>query len=211
MRSPRPSARPSRYSIGVGAALLVAGLTACADLATAPGAAPRPGAPAFGKGSTTGGTTTTTTTSGTAVTGLLWTKDVSQTTSSRVIGPDGGSVSISNGIKVIVPRGAVATNVAFSVTRLAGRIVAYDFQPHGIRFAVPVQIEQPTLGTSLKDQPTVSGIEGAYFPEASSLDQAAGTATVTEFRPTFVSADNAWVKFTVDHFSGYMLSSGRTR
>ena len=88
----------------------------------------------------------------------------------------------------------------------AGKIVAYDFQPHGTTFAVPVQIEQPTLGTNLMKWTPTQNILGAYF---SSLNQTAGTGEVTEFRPTFVSADKAWIKFTVDHFSGYMVSTGR--
>jgi hypothetical protein len=195
----------ARVATALGSAV-TAGITAltvaCADGPTAPTARP-----SFA----TTATRTTATPSGTAVRALVWTKPVAQTSSSRVIGPAGGSVSIADGIRVIVPKGAVTTNVTFSVTRLPGIVVAYDFQPHGTKFAVPVQIEQPTLGTNLRGLDPSAAIEGGYFADDAALDQSTGSAVVTEFRPTFVSADKAWVKFTVDHFSGYLVSSGRSQ
>ena len=142
----------------------------------------------------------------TKVKGLTWTKEVSEVTERRVIGPDGGTISIPAGIRITVPKGAVSSPVAFSVTRLAGKVVAYSFEPHGTTFAVPLLIEQPTLGTNLMKLPPVSSIEGAYFSE---LNQISGIGVVTEFEPTFVSADKAWIRFTVKHFSGYMVSTGR--
>jgi len=128
---------------------------------------------------------------------------------SKVIGPAGGSFSIANGIKVVVPPNAVSSNITFSVTRLPGVLVAYDFQPHGTVFAKPLIIQQPTLGTNLFKLDPAADIEGAYFPSSSLLDQTTGTAEVTEFEPTFVSADKAWITFTVQHFSGYIVASGR--
>lgn len=177
-------------------------VTACSESPLAPGGAPAE-APSRGL------VTSTTSALLTAVVGLQWSSPVSQATATRVIGPDGGSLSIPNGITVTVPKGAVSTNVTFSVTRLPGTIVAYDFQPHGTTFAVPLTIEQPTLGTNLTKLPAATSVQGAYFPLASSLDQLLGTALVSEFQPTFVSADKAWIKFTVQHFSGYMVSTGR--
>jgi hypothetical protein len=196
--------RLSRLSAAI-ALVTLATFTACSMDPVAPPLAgsPRP------TESPVQATATTTSTSGTLVNGLLWTKAVSQTSVSRVIGPSGGSLSISNGIKITVPRGAVSTNTTFTVTRLPGTIVAYDFQPHGTAFAVPLTIEQPTLGTNVMKAPTVSSIEGAYFPLSSSLDQTNGSAVVTEFEPTFVSADRAWITFTVKHFSGYIVAMGR--
>lgn len=200
-----------------------AGLTACTEAPTAP-AAPAP-APTASLGKLTGKllgtastltstltstiTSTTTSLTGTLVNGLLWSSPVSETSASAVIGPKGGTVSIPNGIRVVVPAGAVSSDVRFSVTRLPGIIVAYEFQPHGTTFAVPVKIEQPTGGTSLLGllgvQPTRT-VRGAYFAEKSLLDQLLGTAVVSEFRPASISADRQWIRFDVDHFSGYMVS-----
>jgi hypothetical protein len=207
---PGPSRRYriARVATAIGSAALagvLASLVACGDAPSAPNFAGRgTNLPALQTA-----TAPTSATAGTVVNGLLWTKAVKQTTSSSVIGAAGGSLSIPNGIKVIVPKGAVASNVTFSVTRLPGTIVAYDFQPHGIKFAVPVQIEQPTLGTNLFKLDPAKSIDGAYFPDATSLDQQTGTVSVTEFEPTFVSADKAWIKFTVQHFSGYVVAWGR--
>jgi hypothetical protein len=193
----------SRVRFGIFAALLAAAASACGDAATAP----RASAPGSSVNSTS---STTSTTSSTMVDGLLWTKAVSQETASAVIGPAGGSVSIPNGVRLIVPKGAVTTNVTFSVTRLPGNIVAYDFQPHGTTFAQPLTIQQPTLGTNLFKLPAITGIQGAYFLGTSALDQTSGTASVAEFEPTFVTADRAWITFTVKHFSGYVIATGRS-
>ena len=202
---------------GITAVLAITGLTACAD---APAAPPTPTASASLSqltGTLTGTLTATTSTltstvtslTGTVVHGLLWTSPVGEQSASRVIGPAGGSLSMQDGIKVVVPRGAVSRDVRFSVTRLPGIIVAYDFQPHGIKFAVPVQIEQPTAGTGLlgllRSNPETT-VRGAYFAKQSLLDQLLGTAVVTEFRPASISADRKWIRFTADHFSGYMVS-----
>jgi len=183
--------------------------TALMILATACGDAPTSPEASMSAAPTSSSHSLTSTISSTAVTGLLWTKSVSQATSSAVIGPSGGGVSIPNGVKLIVPKGAVTSNVTFSVTRVPGIIVAYDFQPHGMTFAQPLTIQQPTLGTNLFKLDPATSVQGAYFLGTSALNQITGTATVAEFEPTFISADKAWITFTVKHFSGYMLATGR--
>jgi hypothetical protein len=186
---------------GLGMSALTLLAVACGDATTSP------------RGMSTGSSlrsTTLTSTLATTVNGLLWTKPVSQMTQSAVIGPAGGSVSIPNGVRLIVPKGAVSTNVTFSVTRLPGTIVAYDFQPHGTTFAQPLTVQQPTLGTNLFKLDPATSIQGAYFLGTSLLNETTGTAAVAEFEPTFVSADKAWVTFTVNHFSGYIIATGRS-
>lgn len=147
--------------------------------------------------------------SDTPVTGLLWTRAATQASVTATIGPNGGSLSITNGIKMVVPKGALSSNVTITITRVAGNVVAYNFAPHGTVFAVPVEISQPTQGTNLSKLPGGANVEGAYFTDLSLLNENAGTADVAEFEPTFVSADKAWIDFTVNHFSGYMVSTGR--
>jgi hypothetical protein len=190
-----------RNTVRVLLALGVAGLAAaCADQITAPSAL----AP-----SATPSRATAVSTSSTLVNALTWSKPATLASASKVIGPAGGSFSIPNGIKVTVPEGAVSSNVTFSVTRLPGSIIAYDFQPHGTTFAKPLTIEHPTAGANTSKLPKEATLEGAYVPDLSLLDQQLGTATVSEFRPTFVSATKSTVTFTVDHFSGYIVSWGR--
>ena len=183
------------------AALSAAALGACADQ-TAPVA---PVArPALG--------TATASTSTTDVTTLLWTTPVTESsTLSKVIGPKGGDFSVKTGLKLTVPPNAVSVPTVFTVTTLPGRIVAYDFGPHGVTFSVPLLIEQPTKGTNIFKVDDAKAVEGAYYPDPSSLDQSAGTASVSEFRPTNVSTDKTMIRFNVSHFSGYLLSTGRAQ
>jgi len=141
---------------------------------------------------------------------LEWDHPVSNKTESKVIGPHGGTLPIPGGARLVVPEGALSENVTISVTRLAGKIVAYEFEPHGLRFAVPARIEQPTDHTNLHDVSSPwKDISGAYFESVNSLNQGKGTATVIEFEPTLISWDKKWIKFRVEHFSGYLVSSGR--
>ncbi|WP_284349560.1 hypothetical protein [Roseisolibacter agri] len=206
--------RPS--SLAGLALVALSGLAACADAPSAP----RPvatDAPSRGLlggvtgvvGGVVGGVVSTVEAILTPVTGMLWSSPVTAVTVSGVIGAQGGSIAIPNGARLIVPAGAVGGPVAFSISRVPGRIVAYEFQPHGIRFAVPVVIEQPLAGINLSGIST-SSIEGAYFADVTALDQTKGSAQVSEFRPTVVLKDRGVVRFTVDHFSGYMVSSGRS-
>lgn len=209
---PTPT-RPRRLATlaTLGATALTILATACADAPTAP----RPvatDAPSRGLLGVVGGVVdgVVSTVQGvlTPVNGLLWATPATAATVSGVIGAEGGSIAIANGARLIVPRGAVAGPVTFSIARVPGRIVAYDFQPHGIRFAVPVQIEYSIAGLVPRGAST-SNIEGAYFENGAALDQVTGGAQVTEFRPTVVSPDRSVVRFTVEHFSGYMVSTGR--
>ena len=203
LRNDSPRLSRTRRIARVGQALGIAallggipGLAACSGEPLAPTAARAARSPA------------TATTDGTVVTALRWSSPVTEASAARTIGPEGGSFSIPNGITVTVPAGAVRTSTAFSVTRLPGSIVAYEFQPHGTTFDVPVQIEHPSRGVDFR-KVDLRSVRAAYFADGSQLDHAAGTAVVTEFRPTSVSLEKGAVRFTVDHFSGYMVSRGR--
>jgi hypothetical protein len=126
-----------------------------------------------------------------------------------VIGAAGGSLALPGGATLVVPKGAVAANTTFTITRLPGRIVAYDFQPHGKTFAAALTVKQPGAGTNLAAV-SAAALQGAYFADATRLDQANAAAVVDEFAPsTTVAADRSSVSFTVKHFSGYLMSTGR--
>jgi hypothetical protein len=189
-------------ALTIGAAA-VATLAACTDGPSAPRQAPS-AAPRLGIAAAPVDSVTT------AVQGLLWSKPVKEDTASKVIGPKGGSLSVGN-LKLVVPKGAVTTNTTFSVTRIGGRIVAYEFQPHGTTFQVPVQLEFETKDIDWSSLSGATHVAGAHFLDASTLDQATGTAVVDEFVPTIVAVDKSKVTMTVPHFSGYMVSTGRRR
>jgi len=127
---------------------------------------------------------------------------------SAVIGKKGGTISIPEaGLTLVVPAGAVSSDVKFTATALAGRLVAYDFQPHGTTFAVPLQFSQDLRKTSLLASLTGSLLlDGAYFPDASKLNQASGTALVSELRSATVNLLQFRASFPINHFSGYLVS-----
>jgi hypothetical protein len=126
---------------------------------------------------------------------------------SAIIGKSGGTISIPEaGLTLVVPAGAVSSNVEFTATAIAGRLVAYDFQPHGTKFAVPLQFHQDLRKTSLLGVLTVPLMDGAYFTDRSMLDQNAGTALVSELRLAVLNLLQLRVSFPINHFSGYLIS-----
>jgi hypothetical protein len=124
----------------------------------------------------------------------------------------GGTLALPGGGVLVVPKGAVWSSTTFSATRLPGRIVAYDFQPHGRTFAAPLTVRIPAAGTNLAAVAGGATFRGAYFPSTAGFDQARGVAPVTEFAPsTALAGDHSAVSFTVTHFSGYLMSTGRAQ
>ncbi len=138
------------------------------------------------------------------VQGLTWKAPVSGATATAVIGKNGGSVTLGDAT-LTVPAGAVKQNTTFQIVRLAGNIVAYDFEPAGSSFPKPLTLkintDQTTLGSYANPK-----VRGAYFPLASLLNQVLGLAKVSEFRDATLAKDRSSVTFTVEHFSGYMVS-----
>ena len=120
------------------------------------------------------------------------------------IGRSGGTIEIpAAGLRVIFPEGAVTKPTTITVTAHAGSNVAYTFHPHGLVFQVPVSVHQDAKLTQAWKNTVFTGSRGAYVQDGS-LD---GTsAEVTEFRPTTYDLHGAKFHWTVEHFSGYLLS-----
>lgn len=120
----------------------------------------------------------------------------------QVIGAAGGTISMpSHGLTLIVPPGAVDGPTHFQVKALAGRAVAYEFEPHGTRFKVPLVFRQSVVHTSVGWGQVV---RGAYFSSAAQIDQNSGRAMVSEVLPANVKAGS--IEFLIWHFSGYLVS-----
>jgi hypothetical protein len=135
----------------------------------------------------------------------------SDRTESKVIGPKGGSISIPEaGLKVIVPEGAISRPVAFSVTAIGGKLVAYEFEPHGTHFAVPLRVEQKKDRIIL---PAGGDPTAGYFSDRQELDDNSSVGVIEEERPVLdlVSAEGKVLVFSVEHFSGYLVASGRKK
>lgn len=192
----RLSPRLARTLLFVGAAGLALGTAAC----TTDGPTSLPSQTAsFAKSAGGNGGLVT------EVTALAWTKAAKERTASAVIGKNGGELKIPSGARLVVPPGAVSANVTFRVTQVAGTLVAYDFEPHGITFAVPLVLEQPINGTNFESFINPK-LQGAYFKDVKQLNQTTGKALVDEFRPTVLSIDRKWIRFSIDHFSGYIVA-----
>jgi hypothetical protein len=149
-----------------------------------------------------------------ALLGLLPVRGVTRSTPlstnisvSAVIGKSGGTLTIPDaGLTLVVPAGAVTSNTKFTATALAGRVVAYEFEPHGTKFAVPLQFTQDLRKVSLLSTLTAPLMDGAYFTDSGNINQTLGVALVTELLPATVDLLRARVTFPVKHFSGYLVS-----
>ena len=139
-------------------------------------------------------------------------------TVSATIGRKGGTLEIREaGIVVKVPSGAVSEPVQFKLTALAGDMIAYEFQPHGIHFRRPLEatqeLKQTTLGARKHDpsDADIQALQAAYFPSREKLHPERGTASVKELLPTTLAVHGHRLRWEIWHFSGYMVSSARCK
>jgi len=147
-----------------------------------------------------------------ALLGLLPVRGVTRSTPlaqnisvSAVIGKSGGTLTIPDaGLTLVVPAGAVTSNTKFTATALAGRVVAYEFEPHGTTFPVPLIVRQSLQGTT--SPLALPSFETGYFADRSQIVSST-LANVTEEIP--VIGGLGFVSFPVWHFSGYLVSSGK--
>jgi hypothetical protein len=124
-----------------------------------------------------------------------------------VIDKKGGTISIPEaGLTLVVPPNAVSTKTTFTATALAGKLVAYEFEPHGTRFAVPLQFQQDLKKTSLLGALTAPLMNGAYFTDRALLEPATNRAFVSELLPATTDLLKGRVGFPINHFSGYLVS-----
>jgi len=143
----------------------------------------------------------------TTVTPLQRTKPLAKNLSaSAYIGALGGSLSIPGaGLTVVVPPLALTSTKLVTVTALAGSNVAYEFEPHGTKFLVPLVVTQNLSNTQAKTGGLINPLSlfVGYFPDDTNL------LSVTELLNVNVNLLNQTAVFTVTHFSGYIVASGR--
>jgi hypothetical protein len=132
----------------------------------------------------------------------------SNITVTQVIGRDGGTISFpAAGLTVDVPAGAVSYPTIFTVTALAGRPVAYEFGPHGTKFAKQLTMTQDLRVTYLDQQALrYMHFHAGYFSSQTNLIDWLLRAVVSELLPATVDATNMVVRFNVSHFSGYLVA-----
>lgn len=128
---------------------------------------------------------------------------------SALIGRAGGTLALREaGFSITFPPNAVALPTLITVAAVPGTGVAYVLQPHGLVFREPPVISQDLRGTEAFLDPALRGeLEGAYVPGGGLLDGL--VARVSETRPTTVDPAGWRMRFSIDHFSTYVASSGR--
>ena len=143
----------------------------------------------------------------TTVTPLQRTKPLAKDLSaSAYIGALGGRLAIPGaGITVVVPPLALTSTKLVTVTALAGSNVAYSFEPHGTKFLVPLVVTQDLSGTQAQAGGLINPLSlfVGYFPDNTNI------LSVTELLNINLNLLNQTAVFTVTHFSGYIVASGR--
>lgn len=129
-------------------------------------------------------------------------------TATKIIGSGGGTLNVpGTGLTVTVPAGAVSYPTTFTVTALAGRPVAYEFGPHGAKFAKPLTMTQDLRVTYLNAASlSYMHFHAGYFSAETNLIDSLLRAIVSELLPATASADDMVVRFDVSHFSGYLVA-----
>jgi hypothetical protein len=129
-------------------------------------------------------------------------------TVSKTIGRAGGVLSIpAAGVTVVVPAGALANDTKITMTARAGSLLAYDFAPHGVTFALPLVFNQNLNGTNAGLLSPL-GLKLAYYSDPSLLGKT--TALVSELITGVTSLLTRTFTAPIKHFSGYVIVCGRS-
>ena len=127
---------------------------------------------------------------------------------SRVIGPKGGKILLPQaGVRIDFARGAVMVPTRITITALKGDNVAYTFEPHGLVFAAPLPLTQSLKETPAWKTHLAEELRGSYF-ERLVVDSTGTYAQSRERRPTRLKDAKEVLEFSIEHFSGYMVSTG---
>jgi hypothetical protein len=123
-------------------------------------------------------------------------------TVSQTIGPLGGVIAIpSAGLTLVVPPLAVSRATSFSITARKGSYIAYDMEPHGTKFLVPLVATQSLVNTSARGLANVS-LSLGYYPDPAHI------TSVTELLSVQVDLLRLTAVATIPHFSGYIFAGG---
>ena len=91
--------------------------------------------------------------------------------------------------------------------RVAGSNVAYEFQPHGIRFGLPLIATQSLRGTQAQSGGSINPLSliAGYFPDQSQ------PTSISELLNVNINLLNQTSVFSIWHFSGYIIATGRAQ
>jgi hypothetical protein len=126
----------------------------------------------------------------------------------KTIGRKGGVLSIpAAGVTVVVPAGALDRDTEIKMTARAGSLLAYDFEPHGVTFKVPLVFNQSLNGTNVGLLSPL-GLKLGYYSDPSLLGKT--TALVSEVLQGVTSILTRTFTAPIKHFSGYLVICGRS-
>lgn len=118
------------------------------------------------------------------------------------IGPEGGELAL-NGVRLVVPTGALRTARKITMEVPADGVVRAEFKPHGLRFLEPVELWFSLEGTAVAGDPErAAELVGVYY----SAPIKGGMVIPDEIVPLRVDGDQ--VVLTIWHFSGYTPAGG---
>lgn len=122
---------------------------------------------------------------------------------SKTIGLLGGTITIPQaGLTLVVPPLAVNQSTNFRITARKGSYVAYDMEPHGTRFALPLVATQSLLQTNAQGVLNLN-LSLGYYEDASRI------TTISELFGVQLDLLRLTAVSTIPHFSGYIWATGR--
>jgi hypothetical protein len=136
---------------------------------------------------------TTTGLVGGVVKGLLPCKVTQSYTTSKVIGPFGGTIKVGPH-SLVIPAGALASNTLITATAPVGDYVQVQFEPHGLQFARPSAL---TLSYA-----QCGVLNGLTLKIVYADDQ----LRILEVLPSLGNVLTQSVTGKISHFSGYLLA-----
>jgi hypothetical protein len=122
----------------------------------------------------------------------------------RTIGSDGGTIYLPRaGLTVTIPRYALSSNTAITVTAPAGNLMGYHFAPHGLVFKKSVTMKQDLTKTELGLLGRLlNAPKAAYF-----LGDLRPQVTALELLGLNLNGLFGYASFNVRHFSGYVIAT----
>jgi hypothetical protein len=133
---------------------------------------------------------------------------------SAVVDADGATLLLPGAdFSLTIPAGALSEPTAITVTAKAGPFVAYEMQPHGLRFMKPAIAAQGLRTTESYGTGTGNSVRTGYLPEGREDIDANDLAAPTEVEASTtilygakrVAESHEWI---LNHFSRYILISG---
>jgi hypothetical protein len=153
---------------------------------------------------------------GTRAKAVRWGPDHSRVEQSvsAIVDADGATLLLPGAdFSLTIPAGALTEPTAITVTAKAGPFVAYEMQPHGLRFMKPVLAVQGLRTTATYGTDAGNSVRSAYLPEgresigadglASPVEVEASTTILRGAKP--LAESHEWI---LNHFSRYILISG---